>query len=650
MIMRAKYFSNDDLSTGYCLQRAEEVIRDFVPGTTIKEVNDILECCNIVSFFDNKLYLVNWDEKTIGKYSQIVKMLKREIGQFFHDVTGEKLNVLYEQTESIFKDDFVMSLSRYKVIDRISNEQFSCFLDSNHSAMSIVLQNKDIVNKFGQVIVDKIIEDVSFAELVIRHYYEKKDSVQRRKSYMPTELQKNQQETIIKNYVEWREANINYLQLISEQKKAGDCPIDDRIRLKAQKKVKAFWKEHFNNNKGGLKFGVEIKFDDQKKIIDEKYDDNEMVEYLSYSKKWISENLDYPTLLNNFIYLFNYVDKHNRCQFLSNPNYLGVIERLVGLHGNNEYRTGIGYESIKMKSSLQMLAYQKELQNHNIEIEYLFKWFFEEYLKLEFDVENYMYCAPSHETNVLERILLMASQLDAVLKQYKLYIENGEIDRELFEFSSSISKIVDAPSMIEKKYYYPIGDVMEKKLNYLFSNQCMLSYPNKTGSKYDCFAKILVHEDVKKTDYSEPYHDDLKWLIDKGVIFEDDNYFLSIDPTLLDLLFDLHFNGCVVYSYCNERQKELIKKMIENKEVEVESYLFTRQEKDYLDYMLNVQQYTNGPEIRNKYVHGNCSLDPVTHQKDYIELLKIMTLIVIKINEEFCLKFPSENSIDILID
>lgn len=648
--MRAKYYSNNDLSICYCLQRAEDVIRDFVPGTTIKEVNDILECCNIVSFFDNKLYLVDWDEKTIEKYSQKVTMFKGEIGRFFHDVTGEKLSVLYKQTEPVFQDDFVMSLSRYKVIERISNEQFSCFLDSNHSAMSIVLHNKDIVSKFGQVIVDKIIEDVSFAELVIRHYYVKKDSVQRQKTYMPIELQKKQQETIIKNYVEWREANINYLQLISEQKKAGDCPIDDRIRLKAQKKVKAFWKENFNNNNGGLKFGVEIRMDDQKKIIDEKYDDNEMIEYLSYSKRWISENLDYPTLLNNFIYLFNYVDKHNRCQFLSNPNYLGVIESLAGLHGNNEYRTGIGYESIKMKSSLQMLAYQKELQNHNIEIEYLFKWFFEEYLRLEFDVENYMYCAPSHKTSDLEKILLMAAQLDAVLKQYKLYIENGEIDRELFEFSSSISKIVDAPSMIKKKYYYPIGDVMDSKLYFLFSNQCMLSYPNKTGSKYDCFAKILVYEDVKKTDYAEQYQGNLTWLIDTGTIFEDDNHFLRIDPTLLDLLFDLYFNGCVAYSYCNERQKECIQKMTEHKEVEVESYLFTRQEKDYIDYMLNVQQYTNGPEIRNKYVHGNCSLDPVVHQNDYIELLKIMTLIVIKINEEFCLKFPSEKSIDILID
>ena len=58
--------------------------------------------------------------------------------------------------------------------------------------------------------------------------------------------------------------------------------------------------------------------------------------------------------------------------------------------------------------------------------------------------------------------------------------------------------------------------------------------------------------------------------------------------------------------------------------------------------MLNVQQFTNGPELRNKYAHGVFSLNDNQHYNDYIELLKIMVLIIIKINEEFCLKYPEE--------
>ena len=82
--------------------------------------------------------------------------------------------------------------------------------------------------------------------------------------------------------------------------------------------------------------------------------------------------------------------------------------------------------------------------------------------------------------------------------------------------------------------------------------------------------------------------------------------------------------------------------MLEKGDVEMESSLFTRREQEYLDYMLNTQEFINGPELRNKYVHGTFSTSVETHRRDYVELLKIMVLIIIKINEEFCLRFPEK--------
>lgn len=84
----------------------------------------------------------------------------------------------------------------------------------------------------------------------------------------------------------------------------------------------------------------------------------------------------------------------------------------------------------------------------------------------------------------------------------------------------------------------------------------------------------------------------------------------------------------------------MVDELIATGELVAESSLFTRDEQAYLDYILNVQRFTNGPELRNKYVHGTFSLDPKVHERDYLELLKIMVLIVIKINEEFCLLHP----------
>lgn len=52
--------------------------------------------------------------------------------------------------------------------------------------------------------------------------------------------------------------------------------------------------------------------------------------------------------------------------------------------------------------------------------------------------------------------------------------------------------------------------------------------------------------------------------------------------------------------------------------------------------MLNNHKFDNGPQLRNIYIHGSNSLDIKKHEHDYYKLLKIMVLIILKINEEFC--------------
>ena len=648
MLLRAKYFGKSDMSIGFNLQRAEEVITSFDPSSAKEDINDILEYYNIIQFFDNKLYLLRWDEATISAYTATVKQLKGAVGRFLHSVQGDDLIGLYEKTDGRLKEDFISVLAKYKVTDRITDEQFTRFINGQPHVMGFVLREKKLVRKYGQVIATLLSTTVEYAELVIDHYFVKHDN-QDHTTYMPDELRRDQQEQIVRNYVAWENASVNYLKIVSGLKKAGDYPIDDKVRLQAHRRVRSYWAKHFEDGKGSMSFGVEIKLVEQEAPVLSTYDGTENKECLSYSKQWIAENRDFPTLWNNFIYLFRFVDLHYRCQFFSNPTYMGIIERMMGVHANNEYATGVGFEGVKTRSILQMFAYQKELRNYGLEIEGLFKWFFEEYLKNEFEVEGYRYSAPSSQASVLERILLIASQLDAVLKQFRLYIDDGLIDRELFEFSSSPYRIVDTPSMVEKKYLYPVGDTIKQALYYLFSDQCPLSYTEKTGEKYNCFSELLIKAEVEVSDYPEYAHNDLRWLIEKGIILTDNKGFLRIKKPVYNLLFDLYYNGNIAYSYCDENERILVNKLLESGELVAESRLFTRQEQEYLDYMLNVQQFFNGPELRNKYVHGNSSLDPKIQERDYFELLKIMTLIVLKINEEFCLKYPSENGSMVVI-
>lgn len=64
--------------------------------------------------------------------------------------------------------------------------------------------------------------------------------------------------------------------------------------------------------------------------------------------------------------------------------------------------------------------------------------------------------------------------------------------------------------------------------------------------------------------------------------------------------------------------------------------LFSKPEQEYLNYMLNNSEFSNGQALRNRYLHGTNPIDDETNQKDYYQILKIFIFTIIKINEEFC--------------
>ena len=64
----------------------------------------------------------------------------------------------------------------------------------------------------------------------------------------------------------------------------------------------------------------------------------------------------------------------------------------------------------------------------------------------------------------------------------------------------------------------------------------------------------------------------------------------------------------------------------------------SRPEQHYLNYILNKAEYSNGLDLRNRYVHDTCSQNKKAQHYDYCELQKIMILIILKINEELCMK------------
>ena len=96
-----------------------------------------------------------------------------------------------------------------------------------------------------------------------------------------------------------------------------------------------------------------------------------------------------------------------------------------------------------MLSLMQIKLYCQVLSEFDKRLENIFKWFFEEYLWNEFGVEGFNLSIPSENSTFLEKVRTVCSEIDSILSQFNVYIENGEIDRELLEISRNSPLIED---------------------------------------------------------------------------------------------------------------------------------------------------------------------------------------------------------------
>ena len=641
--IRIKFYGKPNMMIGYYLSKAEEVLNAVTAQSSASDINEALEYFNIIRYFDQQIYLKAWDSQTIQNYKKRIGDLRKIVGKTFGAMERAAIIDTYTLVERQLREDYLDAVVYYKAYEKLYEDDISRLLLDNPSSIGLFVRQRKIVSKYGKAIVDFLRNYSPAAELIINHFFVKQRP-NKKETFIPAELTQEDFEIILTNYLEWPEANANYLKIIAGLKKSDSFYVKDKIRLKARRRYQEIISNLFaESGSNPVEYGVDVQFRDQPEISAEKIE-NTIVK-LSYSNEWIDANLDYATLLNNFIYLFGFTDNRMRCQFLSNPDNFGILEFVFGLRAEKDYPTGVDYSIVDMKSRLQMIAYRSILSKHDIEIESVFKWFFEEYLHDEFGVEHYFYVSPTSTASDLEKILVLITQLDAVLKQFRLYVDDKVIDRELYELSTMPYKIVDTPSMLENKYCYSKSDDLKQAQYLLFSDQSGLNYTEKTGSGTVFFADILIHHDVSIADYPEFDHDSIQWLIDKGYIFTDEHNYLRAKITIVNLLYELYHEGSIAYHYCHELQKEAIESLLEHGDIEIESTLFTRREQEYLDYMLNTQTFINGPELRNKYAHGVFPNDVEAHKRDYLELLKIMVLIIIKINEEFCLKYPENKDL-----
>ncbi|MBU0905230.1 MAG: hypothetical protein KKF57_08530 [Firmicutes bacterium] len=632
-----KFYSPEDLATGHSLKKAEEII-DSYESKVIEDINIALELFNCTLYLDNKVYLQDWSEEYKYHLNEKCKQIKKDLSYYFSEINEINIEENVNEINWKYIEDFLTLFCRYKLYNRIGEQVFDRLLKKNFSLQQ-VCHYQHLVDYYETVVKNALINDPINAELLFNQFVLEQGNAIIKRIHFPKSLTKLEVNLLIDSYIGTEKANLNYLRLIVNTQNTKEFSVSDELKWKAKKRTEEKEKIYFKDN-SGMAFGYEIAF--QKDLSEPVITKLEGMESsITFDKTWLEDNLDYATILQNFVWVFNFIDSNGRIAFVNHPSDISAFEQVLGINSKSDYPKGVAFQSKEILANLMTTAYYMFLKNQNVNLEKVIEWFFTVYLNQEFKVEHYYATLPSEGTSYREKCRDILPEMEYSLSQYKSYVEYGFINHELLEISSSGLLYEQIPSLIVKKYVYP-NEVLTEAFYYLFSDQSGLGYIDNTEKASRTFFELMVKNNIIYSEFHRYQQLKIDHLRELGYIKVDNQGLIRwTNEKRIKVLYELYYNEVISYYRMHSQIRDEIDLMNQEELIYFDSTLFSKPEQDYFNYYLNNSRFQNGPKLRNKYAHGTLgsrpNIDEATHQQNYLVILKLFLLFVLKVNEDFCL-------------
>lgn len=627
-----KFHSEYDLSVELNLVKIEEIYNEFNIETSYT-LNQILELHNCTLYIDKGLFLDKWNDDYKSSIKKINRTVKGQIARYFKELDEINIENLKDMHHN-FKEDFLELFFRFKLDQRISREDIKRWLNEGIFSIYTVCRNKQFVSKYSDIISDLILKDITNAEIIIGKYLSR--STNNNELYLPT-LDPERVDSLINKYIDFIEVNSNYLRLLMNAGSVSGFKVSPEIKLKAKKKLEKMTEELFSVQ-GGLQFEHIVVFRKNLDVPLKADINSEKGKFrIEIDKTWLESEKDYYTIIYNFIWLFEYLDSNGRIGLVNLKSESSVLEDALGITGKFDYKTNHTFKSKEIFSQLKLNGYYDLLKNLEVELERVLEWYFNIYIKDEFNIENYIVELPSKHATYREKCLILFSEMEYILVQFDMLCKYKFINQELIAENSNGILFSQLSSLLDKKYIYPT-ESLQNIMFYLFSNQSSLNYIDENING-ESFYELITFNEVK-FDYFHNYQQMVvQQLLDSSYLIQDDLGIIRWkNKNKINLLEDLYNNEVVIFGRLPKAIQIEVNALIDEGLVLTESTLFSTLEQDYFDYYLNNHKFQNGLQLRNRYMHRRqVLLEEQHHKQNYLIGIKLLICIVLKINEEFCL-------------
>ena len=630
-----KVYSTGDSTASYYIEEVHTYIATFDAAKSVFALNEIVQLHNILKYL--KLSGTNINEKETAFQGTARKI----IGCYFAEKGLDDLTEEYTQLYRPYRDDFWEIFVNYQVIKKTSVPQFEKFAKLNQVYVGSFLAQKAICKSYAVTLRNILLKEPRHFELFLRKY----DSVSGVNYEFPLGFTSADISDWARRYCELPDANTNYLQQLSLWSNKHKLKIDDKVLVKAKKAYERIISTYFVGAKG-ISWSINVNIiPDVPGGISFKLTDGNKIQ-LDYDRTWLDNERDYPTLLQNLIYVFDFFDKFGRFNFIGSPNASDSLLDRFKTEGKYAYKESVDFRIKKNIFGLTLLAYFDYLAHHDIDMEELFAFCFNESFANAFGNTNFFFTPSPKENSYYIRSKALLPEMDSLLKQFDMYQEDGEIDIDLFELKSTSKGYRNIKSLEERKFVYLNSEELVGMFSLLFSNETWISFPDKKEKKYSFFKHVL--EGITVDDFGAGQQRIIsEHLKDKGIIGYDVSNRLYFKNLLLiglyKIIWDsgyislLNFETSGYLSKFNSWDElyRLIDDEVEKGNLRYGNTLFSEQESDYISYVMDDQEYSNALAIRNKITHGSYAKKSSKEHKDYyLELLMICMMYTIRINDE----------------
>lgn len=597
----------------------------------LQDLNTAIEQYCLYEQYGSKIKQVDENkENSLNIEKNKILSLVAKRFSYITDATIEKdISTIYEG----YRGYFWQILFKFNGDKQITPTTIAKLLNDRKISITSLLQNEKVVKVYSKEIKDYFIKDINCISIMIYEFLSVKDGSRPRYQF-PKNFTQEDKISMIERYIDSEEPSLNILSLMYKSNiDRKILPIFPRTKVKIKRRIQKLKDDILNNKSDCLTYKCEVSFCKQDKIISTRTDGLNI--YYSYNIEWIYQHLDYLSILNNFIHLFGFVDKSYRWQHISLKSKISATEKALSSEGTRDYPRGEWHKTIECLAHAQMFGYYEILSDAGVNLEDMFLWFFKIYLPKEFHATGFFINIPSGD--LLNRCSRIAIEIESILKQFKLYCEDNEVVHDLLieEDQMVISCI---PSKQKNKYIYADKKNTSQIFYNLFSDQSLMLYqPEKDINKTIAY-DILRESKVCYTELDDWQKEKVNFLVDHGVLSLDLNSNINFDYKLLSILYELYVHECLCSKYVSDEYATQLELLKEKQLIRYGSTLLSEPEQDYFNYIFNRKSFDNSKDLRNQYAHDTQSLNENDRKNDYITLLRLMVLIIIKIYDDLCLQ------------